>query len=191
MDSFSALVLTPWMTPHTVWSWHKVLHQTLTGKKVGGRIVSNTVNVLEEYDEVVRSPSIEVNLPAVVSLKKHLVRTMKQVKFSRRNIYERDKYCCQYCGAKKPAADLTYDHVIPRHQGGATTWTNIVSACGGPKGCNARKRNRTPEQAGMPLLSRPTKPNALPMTKLVALPREVPELWLPYLDGHVTLARSA
>ena len=76
-------------------------------------------------------------------------------KFSRTNLYRRDLNTCQYCHKKCKTEDLTMDHVIPKEQGGKATWENIVLAC---FSCNQRKRNRTPEQAGMRLFRIPKKP---------------------------------
>ena len=85
------------------------------------------------------------------------------VKFSRNNVFARDDFRCQYCGARKSARELNYDHVVPRVQGGKTVWENIVASC---YDCNGMKRGRTPEQAGMKLLRAPVKPRSLPMTTL-------------------------
>lgn len=62
-------------------------------------------------------------------------------------VFIRDRHRCAYCGAKA----TTIDHIVPRSRGGRWSWTNCVAACGGPNGCNGRKGNRTPEEAGMPL----------------------------------------
>ena len=70
------------------------------------------------------------------------------VTFSRRNIFKRDRYVCQYCGSQPGSEELTIDHVVPRSQGGVSSWTNCVLAC---MTCNKRKADRTPEQAGMML----------------------------------------
>src|SRR3989442_672074 len=75
-------------------------------------------------------------------------RYAKPWKFPCVNIYARDGYRCQYCGAKCGIDQLTYDHVIPRSRGGRTTWDNIVSCC---YTCNANKANRTPAEARMTL----------------------------------------
>lgn len=181
MDRYSALLLTQSMQPHHVVPWYRSI--TL--------LYENKIHVLEEYDETVSSPTTTVRVPAVIVLRRRISRSKSAVKFSRRNVYARDDHTCQYCGAKLPPKKLNYDHVVPRHQGGKTVFENIVSACSGPDGCNARKRNRTPEQAGMRLLSRPAVPQSLPLTGPFLLPDEVPELWLPYLEGQRTVARSA
>jgi 5-methylcytosine-specific restriction endonuclease McrA len=172
-----ALVLAPWMAPHKLYDWHQSISAVL-GKKA---------NVLEEYEETVSAPSITLRIPAVIQLRKHLSRTKNDVKFSRHNVYLRDGFRCQYCGERFESRELTYDHVTPRSKGGLTNWTNIVAAC---RHDNGRKGNRTPEQAGMRLLTRPVKPKSLPLTGALALPRAVPELWLPYLEGYRTLQRA-
>lgn len=171
----SALVLTPWYQPHAIATWHESVTAVLTKK----------ANVLEEYDSVIRSPSLTLRTPAVVVLRKHLSRMKNDVKFSRRNVYARDGHECQFCGREFAARELTYDHVLPRCRGGRTTWENIVTSC---KKCNGRKGNRTPQEASMRLLSQPVKPRSLPLSATVfVLPKHVPVLWLPYLEGHRTM----
>lgn len=167
----NCLVLTPWMAPHELIVWQDAVTRVFLGK----------AEVLEEYEVAVSSPSVTIQLPAVLRLKKLITRTKRDVKFSRANLYQRDQYRCQYCSTKKAASHLNYDHVLPRSRGGKTVWENIVTSC---IKCNLRKDNRTPEEAGMHLLKRPTKPASLPLTSVIALPREVPEQWLPYLRAE-------
>lgn len=175
---FKALVLTPWMAPHGIIPWYESI-SAMFGKKV---------LVLEEYSETVSSPSITVRIPAVVVLRKAIARTKRDVKFSRANVYQRDDHRCQYCGAKKPTRELTYDHVVPFSKGGKTVWENIATAC---SPCNTKKDDKTLERSGMRLLKKPVRPKSLPITSVMALPAEVPALWLPYLEGHSGLTRSA
>ena len=82
------------------------------------------------------------------------------VTFSRRNVAKRDHHTCQYCGAQPGAEAITIDHVVPRSQGGASSWTNCVAAC---IRCNALKADRTPEQAGMKPRRRPVRPEWKPL----------------------------
>src|SRR4029079_15722131 len=110
------------------------------------------VEVLEEYGWHVRAATLVIKVPAVVRLLRMFRRRKQPVKFSRVNIFARDHYKCQYCGTTKKIVELTYDHVVPRHQGGKTEWANIATAC---QDCSLRKGARTPEQAGMTLKSRP------------------------------------
>jgi 5-methylcytosine-specific restriction endonuclease McrA len=92
--------------------------------------------VLEEYDRwVIRSPSVQVRMPSVIMLKQYQEHNGK-VEFSRYNIILRDGYKCQYCGEQFNFDDLTFDHVIPRRDGGKTKWDNIVAACAP---CNQQK----------------------------------------------------
>jgi 5-methylcytosine-specific restriction endonuclease McrA len=119
--------------------------------------------------------------PAVVRLRRGGTITRQVVRFGRANVYARDGFRCQYCGERKSARDLNYDHVIPRARGGKTTWDNIVTSC---YACNDRKGSRTPEEAGMKLRKRPIKPNRLSVTPAFRVHRsEMPESWLPYCSA--------
>lgn len=108
----------------------------------------------------------------------------RKPKFSRTNIYRRDKNTCQYCGHKHKAAEMTMDHVIPRAQGGETTWRNIVLCC---FDCNQKKRDRRPEQAGMRLIRQPHVPTAdeVSVTPMERLKRKIgdvpPKTWEQFL----------
>ena len=108
----------------------------------------------------VRSARLRLPVPEVISLSHYDRLPSAAVTFSRRNIYKRDRYTCQYCGAQPGSEELTVDHVNPRSQGGISTWENCVLAC---VGCNKRKADRTPEQAGMPLRKKPVRPMWRPL----------------------------
>lgn len=163
------LLLTPWMSPHNVVPWERAM--TL--------LVEDKIDVLETYDgEVIRTSRESFPLPSVARIKRPIHGFKKGVKFSRVNVFTRDGFTCCYCGTKKPMSQLNYDHVVPRIQGGKTDWENIATSC---YPCNNRKAGRTPQQAGMKLLRRPTRPRTLPMTSPVYVPSQVPASWLPYL----------
>ena len=164
------LLLTPWMMPHKIISWQTAITMSFLGK----------VEVLEEYDEDVKSPTVAMKAPAVVRLKRPIGGMKRGVKFSRINVFARDEFRCQYCGSRRPARELNYDHVIPRVQGGKTVWENIVTSC---YDCNNRKRGRTPEQAGMKLLRAPVKPKALPMTTIIPREGKHPPVWSDYCSA--------
>lgn len=121
---------------------------------------------------------IVLRTPSVMALKKEIGSIKRGVKFSRINVLTRDKYRCAYCAVRGTDEDLNYDHVIPRSQGGRTVWENIVASC---YPCNSKKANRTPEQAGMRLLTRPYKPKTLPMTSPVIRRDQIHPDWHPYL----------
>ena len=164
------LELTCYMAPHKVIPWYDAISRAYVGK----------IDIIEEYDEEVCSPSLIMRIPAVVRLKKPISAFKKGVKFSKVNVFTRDRNTCMYCGNKFPARALTYDHVVPRVQGGKTTWQNVTSCC---RPCNARKGGRTPAQAGMHLLKQPIMPKVLPLA-VPTLPQGVyPELWRPYLEA--------
>ena len=101
-----------------------------------------------------------------------------EVKFNRRNIFARDKNCCQYCGKKHSTSELSLDHVMPKSMGGKSVWTNIVCAC---TRCNVRKGGRTPKQAGMSLVVKPVKPQRNPLVH-VHLGHQRYRSWKQFLD---------
>jgi 5-methylcytosine-specific restriction endonuclease McrA len=103
----------------------------------------------------------------------------REVRFSRRNIFERDSNTCQYCGRRFSKSDLTLDHVVPRSRGGRDSWENLVLAC---VNCNVRKGNRTPEEAQIRLVRKPTKPAWLP-TFGARIPREQFVSWQRFVDA--------
>lgn len=162
------LLLSQSYEPVKVIPWQRALTLLFLGK----------VEVIEEYDHDVKSISFVIKMPAVVRLLQAFRRFRKPVKFSRVNIYARDSYQCQYCGEQKTLAELTYDHVVPRSQGGKTEWTNIVTAC---EPCNFRKGGRTPEQAKMKLRRKPIQPTGLPAITVEVSRKSIPDAWRDYL----------
>ena len=124
------------------------------------------------------TPSNRIRLPEVIVLNAFNGFFSPEVRLSRRNIFARDKSICQYCGRKFARADLTIDHVIPRSRGGRDTWENLVLAC---SGCNLKKRDRTPEEAHMPLIRKPVSPRWLPRFDST-LPREELLSWKRFVD---------
>lgn len=110
--------------------------------------------VLEHRDgAVLRSPTFVFRLPSVIRLVYIIRRPRPQVRMTRKEVFQRDRYTCQYCG--RQTRDLTLDHVIPRHRGGLHAWENLVSAC---KVCNHRKAGRSPQEARMHLVREPSRP---------------------------------
>ncbi len=105
-----------------------------------------------------------IRLPRVIILKFFDRLPIKEVKFHRRNIFERDKFHCQYCGKLFGESDLNLDHVIPRHRGGRTSWENVVTSC---TTCNSRKANRLPHEANMRLFRKPVRPKWRPFVSVV------------------------
>jgi 5-methylcytosine-specific restriction endonuclease McrA len=133
----------------------------------------------EEEDDWVRTPSCEIQVPRVIRLLDYDKVPKQTVKFNRRNIFARDHNQCQYCGRKYPTSELSLDHVMPRSQGGVTTWENIVCAC---VDCNVRKGGRTPKQAHMSLIRKPEKPKRSPLLNLKLTQRKY-HSWQQFLDN--------
>ena len=148
-------------------------------------IFSGRAEVIEECaDRVVRSAAEVFNVPSIIRFlsKASTIFRRKGVKFNRRNVYLRDRGQCQYCGKNVPMSEFTFDHVLPRAQGGKTKWENIVVAC---IKCNHHKADRTPEQARMRLLSKPVRPKNLPGSgpTHMAWNTHMPESWKDYLGS--------
>jgi 5-methylcytosine-specific restriction endonuclease McrA len=153
--------------PLSLWSWQDTLKAVFLER----------VNIVSEYDRVVRSPSFEFKLPSVVSLKTY-VKPTRTPAFTRFNVFLRDRFECQYCG--EPDHDLTFDHVIPRSRGGQTTWTNVVTAC---SPCNLRKGGMMPHQAKMYPAQKPVCPSVsqLHLNGRRFPPNHLHESWVDYL----------
>jgi 5-methylcytosine-specific restriction endonuclease McrA len=117
----------------------------------------------QEDDDWVRTARCEIQVPRVIRLLDYEKLPKQTVKFNRRNIFARDHNQCQYCGKKFSTTELSLDHVIPRSQGGQSTWENIVCSC---IRCNVKKGGRTPKQAHMTLVRKPEKPKRSPMLNL-------------------------
>jgi 5-methylcytosine-specific restriction endonuclease McrA len=126
----------------------------------------------------INTPSMRLRLPEVIVLTAFNRFVKREVRLSRKNIFERDQSTCQYCGKRYSKSDFTIDHVMPRSRGGRDTWENLVLAC---VKCNVKKGNRTPMEAHMPLLREPGKPKWLPKFG-TALPRESIESWQRFVD---------
>ena len=115
--------------PLSLWCWQDAIKAVFLDR----------VNIIAHYDKAVHSPSVEIRLPSVVSLKT-FVRPSTNPAFTRFNVFLRDRFACQYCGSDE---DLTFDHLLPRSRGGHTTWSNVVTACAN---CNLRKGSKTPAE---------------------------------------------
>ena len=136
-DGCPALVLNADYTPLSyyplsLWPWQTAIKAVFLER----------VDIVHEYDREVSSPTLRLKLPSVIALRQY-VRPSAHPAFTRFNLFLRDRFQCQYCGH---GSELTFDHVIPRAQGGRTTWENVSTACAP---CNLRKGGRTPKQAGM------------------------------------------
>lgn len=176
MENTSVLVLNASYEPMRIVSW----------KDAFDLWFRNKVEVVREYsDIVIKTVSKAFKCPAVI---RHLTyqkftRSGKSIRFNRLNVYARDNFRCQYCGQMPGVKSLTKDHVIPKSRpGGSTTWENIVTAC---IDCNRKKADRTPEEAGMPLLSKPKKPTFMNYHKFELRKNKIPVEWKDYLESFL------
>ncbi|MBM4279351.1 MAG: HNH endonuclease [Deltaproteobacteria bacterium] len=132
----------------------------------------------EVGDDVIRTPRMVLKVPRVVVLQAYDRMPKRQIRFSRQNVYLRDNFTCQYCGRQFARAQLNLDHVVPRSQGGRTSWQNVVCSC---VRCNLDKGGRTPAQAGLKLLSQPKRPSWTTLAQPSS--GKVPYAeWLPFID---------
>ena len=129
-------------------------------------------------DEAIGTTSGHIRVPRVIVLASYDRIPRRHVRYSRLNVFARDKYTCQYCGEQPPRSRLNLDHVVPRSLGGRTSWENVVCSC---VDCNRRKGGRTPEQARLRLRRKPARPAWTPMSNLVVSTHRYRE-WRPFLS---------
>jgi 5-methylcytosine-specific restriction endonuclease McrA len=148
LESCPSLVLNADYTPLSyyplsLWPWQTAVKAVFLER----------VDIVANYEREVRSANFAMQLPSVIALRQ-FVRPSSHPAFTRFNLFLRDSFRCQYCGARE---DLTFDHVNPRAYGGRTTWENVATACAP---CNLRKGGRTPRQAGLKLYREPYRPTS-------------------------------
>jgi 5-methylcytosine-specific restriction endonuclease McrA len=180
VQAFPALVLNADFRPLSyfplsLWSWQDSVKAVFLDR----------VNIVSEYDRVVRSPNFEMRLPSVISLKDY-VHLDRRPAFTRFNVFLRDHFDCQYCGVNFHSEELTFDHVVPRSRGGRTTWDNVVTAC---QNCNLRKRDRIPVECRMHPLRRPRQPTTYQLQEngRAFPPNFLHQSWLDYLYWDIEL----
>jgi 5-methylcytosine-specific restriction endonuclease McrA len=158
--------------PLSLWPWQEAVKAVFLER----------VDVVAEYDTVVHSPSFEMRLPSVISLREYVAQDRPPA-FTRFNVFLRDGFACQYCG---DTDDLTFDHLVPRSRGGRTTWDNIVTACAP---CNLRKGGKYAHHTGMRPYRRPRRPTMfeLQQTGRRFPPHYLHESWVDYLYWDVEL----
>lgn len=142
------------------------------------------IEIVDVYeDREIRSATLVIKMPAVIRFLQALRRRKHVIKFSRLNVHTRDSGKCQYCGIRVPIEEMSYDHVVPRAQGGKTEWGNVVCAC---VSCNGKKSCRTPAQASMKLITKPVKPDKLPDVRYrITWSKGMPEAWGKWLGDMI------
>lgn len=171
MDSNKVLILNRSFEPLQVCDLRRAIILLFTGR----------AERVEDTDDLIRSPSVAMLIPSVIRLQRYIRRPPNQtLSFNKKNILKRDGYTCLYCG-RNSGERMTIDHVVPRFLGGKTIWENVVSAC---RACNTRKGSRTPQQAGMQLIRKPSRPiSALYLTILAQSARHL-HVWQKYLPAE-------
>jgi 5-methylcytosine-specific restriction endonuclease McrA len=123
-----------------------------------------------EEEPCIRTITLRIKVPEVLLLTRYDDYPIRRIPFSRRNIYRRDRFRCQYCGQKRDTGELSVDHITPRSRGGVSSWSNCVLAC---LDCNRRKSNRTLQEAGMGLVRSPKEPTWSPTLHIPMARRKV------------------
>jgi hypothetical protein len=188
MSHNHCLVLNADYTPIGVIDWQKAMiwlfryqHNTNIG-----------IEILEYHQQdSVMTTAGKIPIPSIIKTSRYLKLFTKRVNFSRKNVFIRDDFTCQYCNVKFPINKLTYDHVIPKstwkHHSTPTCWTNIVTAC---IKCNLQKSNKTPKEANMPLQREPFAPQKslkyLPLSyELTTILKDFPAQWHTYIGDLI------
>ncbi len=157
--------------PLSLWPWQTAIKAVFLDR----------VDIVENYELEVHSPSLDMKIPSVIALKQY-VKHSEFPAFTRFNVFLRDRFECQYCGSRQ---NLTFDHVIPRRLGGKTTWENIASACAP---CNMKKGGRTPKQARMKAVN-PIRPTSWQLQEYGRSypPNYLHETWRDWLYWDIEL----
>jgi 5-methylcytosine-specific restriction endonuclease McrA len=132
-----------------------------------------------EGDATIGTSRGPMRVPRVVQLVEYDRMPRSTIRLTRRNIYLRDGFTCQYCARRSSPRELNLDHVMPRSRGGPMSWENVVCSC---RACNLRKGGRTPTEANMRLLRKPVRPRWSPILTLAFSHGRPPE-WEPFLSG--------
>lgn len=139
-------------------------------------LLQDKAELVEAAQQVLHARNHTFEIPLVIRLVRY-IKIPRRLKLpcSRRGILTRDRETCQYCGAQPGRGNLTIDHIVPRSRGGATSWENVVAAC---RDCNHRKGGRTPDEAGMLLMTTPRQPQYIAFALLGELERH--DVWRKY-----------
>jgi 5-methylcytosine-specific restriction endonuclease McrA len=175
MDSRSVLVLNQNYEPLNVCNVRRAVILVLRGK----------AEIIEPASRAIRSATMTHVLPSVIRLIQMVKRPRPRVRLTRKEVFARDGWACVYCG--RATRELTLDHVLPRHRGGAHSWENLVSAC---KACNHRKAGRTPQEAHMMLPRDPAPPRVgmyYPFFQYLG----TRETWRKFVPGYEVTASAA
>lgn len=146
-------------------------------RRAVGLIMMEKATLVMNGRGLIKTVSTSFPAPSIIRLERMVKRPRQAVRLSKREVFRRDNYTCQYCGGHP--SRLTVDHVVPRYLGGEHTWDNLVTAC---PACNLRKGGRLPEQANMHLMRIPVEP---PASALYLFGRYLDnnQDWIPFIEG--------
>lgn len=144
----------------------------------GSWVEYSNENPPENPVDGIQTVRLSLLIPKVLLLRAYDRLPIREMKFNRQNLFERDGFKCQYCNKIFQAQELNLDHVIPRDRGGQTSWENVVTSC---IRCNSRKGNRLPHEAGMRLVRRPQKPRWRPFVSSID-EDECDESWIQFMN---------
>eukprot|EP00188_Purpureofilum_apyrenoidigerum_P000396 Plantae.Rhodophyta-Purpureofilum_apyrenoidigerum.ctg11703.p1 GENE.Plantae.Rhodophyta-Purpureofilum_apyrenoidigerum.ctg11703~~Plantae.Rhodophyta-Purpureofilum_apyrenoidigerum.ctg11703.p1 ORF type:complete len:268 (+),score=39.42 Plantae.Rhodophyta-Purpureofilum_apyrenoidigerum.ctg11703:278-1081(+) len=163
--------------PLSVWPWQEAVKAVFLDRVV----------ILATYDFEIRSPSVSLELPSVVALKKYQQLGDKKPAFTRYNVFVRDDFTCQYCYKQFPTTDLTFDHVVPRSKGGKGGWKNVVTAC---IDCNYKKGSKLLHDIpDFRLLKKPIEPSNAQLQNCARKyrPKHLHSTWRDYVYWDLSL----
>ena len=179
------LVLNLDNTPFDIWPWQKTMAKMFNERVMP---IYNQDGTIIKHNKIIRDGKGNVyDLPAIVVLKDWVGTHSRQAPYTKRNIYARDMGQCQYCGVQTTSSNRTVDHVIPRAHWNPRRYTfklssfeNVVTCC---RTCNLKKRDRTPQQANMTLIRKPSKiTRARAYHNKLKMLRHIPDPWKPYIE---------
>lgn len=185
-------------SPISVWTWQETAKAVLC--------YSNKVTVVDTYPDIyINANNFTLPLPSVIAMNDYIPtwrrKKFRRVAFSRRNVYIRDEYTCQYCGRQYPTSNLSFDHVIPRSKGGRLTWSNVVTSC---LSCNTKKGSLAVHElhkVGMKLLRKPYVPSihelaikaeklSLSNSRMTKIVSRYHDSWVPFLGSIMSTSTS-
>lgn len=191
-ENSKCLLLNADYTPLRIISWQKAVIWSIRYQENPNYAIKILEYYSDKYIQGIRDKKYPV--PLVAKTTRYFNIYNRSINFSRKNLFIRDNYTCQYCGNKFHYKELTYDHVIPKshfapNTKNATNWLNVTTAC---TNCNRKKSNKTPEQANMKLLNVPKKPHYdakyLPIAKdldSISISENDQKEWIKYINGYI------
>ena len=160
-------------------SWIPI--ETITWEEAFTKIFNGRAYAVEYYEEIVRTPTDEYLKPAVIVCTEYNKVPNRAPVYSKRMVYIRDNYTCQYCRKQLTTSNATIDHVVPRSKGGRSTFLNTVCAC---ESCNTKKADKTLKESGMRLIKEPIVPVINPV-KAKFSKRKIEDKWKTHLQHYL------